>query len=112
VKRFWGGDRHVHHVTRVTILGVSLRPMSEAKVIVVVDLVGEAHHPGILSKFFLMVEVEPRVPCVRVLGLVLILVGEEFNGSAFFNEVVFDPISRAFVMPLCGSFDVGGEVVY
>ena len=46
-----------------------------------------------------------------ILGLVLILVGEEFDGGAFFNEVVFDPISRVFAVPLGGSFNVGGEVV-
>jgi len=74
-------------------------------------LVGEAHHPSVLCEFFLTVEVEPRVPCVRVLGLVLILVGEEFDSSAFLNEVVSDPIAGAFAMPLSGSFNVGGEVI-
>src|SRR5712671_6984830 len=64
MKRFWGGDRHVHHVMHVTILGVILRPMSEAEVVVVVNLVGEARHPSVLSEFFLTVEVEPRVPCM------------------------------------------------
>jgi len=58
-----------------------------------------------------MVEVEPRVPCVCVLGLVLILVGEEFNRSLFLNEVVSDPVAGAFAMPLGGSFNVDGEVV-
>jgi len=101
----------VHHVTRVTVLGVSLGPMSKAEIIVVVNLVGEACHPSVLSRFFLSVEVEPRVPRVCVLGLVLILVGEEFNGGLFFNEVISDPISGAFTMPLSGSFNVGGEVI-
>jgi len=58
-----------------------------------------------------MVEVEPRVPCVCVLGLVLILVGEEFNSGLFLNEVVSDPIAGVFAMPLGGSFNVGREVV-
>jgi len=57
------------------------------------------------------VEVEPRVPCVCILGLVLILIGEEFNGGAFADFGVFDPIAWAFAMPLGGSFNVGGEVV-
>jgi len=48
---------------------------------------------------------------VSVLGLVLILVGEEFDGSAFADFGVFDPVSGAFAMPLGGSFNVGGEVV-
>src|SRR5712672_1791991 len=111
VKGFQGGDRRTHHVTCVTVLGVGFRPMSKAEVIIVVDLVRKARHPSVFRKLFLAVEVEPRVPCVRVLGLVLILVGEEFNSGAFFNEVVFDPISGAFAMPLGGSFNVGGEVV-
>jgi len=59
--------------------------MSKAKLVVVIDLVRKACHPGVFRKFFLAVEVEPRVPCVCILGLVLILVGKEFNGSAFFN---------------------------
>jgi len=58
-----------------------------------------------------VVEVEPRVPCVCILGLVLILVGEEFNGGAFFNNVVLDPVTGVFAMPLGGSFNVGREVV-
>jgi len=49
---------------------------------------------------------------VHVLGLVLILVGEEFNCGAFFNEVVSDPIAGAFAMPLGGSFNVSGKVIY
>jgi len=56
--------------------------------------------------------VEPRVPCVRVLGLVLIFVGKEFNGGSFLNKVISDPIAGAFAMPLGGSFNVGGEVIY
>jgi len=96
---------------RITVLGVGLRPMSKAEVVVVVDLVGKARHPSVFHEFFLAVEVEPRVPCVCVLGLVLILVGEEFDSSAFFNEVVSDPISGVFAVPLGGSFNVGGEVV-
>jgi len=59
----------------------------------------------------LAVEVEPRVPCVRVLGLILILVGEEFDGGTFADFGVFDPITGAFAVPLGGSFDVGWEVV-
>jgi len=101
----------VHHVTHITILGVSLGPVSEAKLVVIVDLVRKAHHPSIFRKLFLVVEVEPRVPCVRVLGLVLILVGEEFNGGTFANYGVFDPVPGVFAMPLGGSFNVGGEVV-
>jgi len=54
---------------------------------------------------------EPRVPCVCVLGLVFILVGEEFDGGTFADFGVFDPISGACVMPLGGSFNVGWEVV-
>jgi len=57
------------------------------------------------------VEVEPRVPCVYVLGLVLILVGEELDGGTFTNFGVFDPIPGAFAMPLGGSFDVGWKVI-
>jgi len=60
---------------------------------------------------FCSVEVEPRVPCVCVLGLVFILVGEEFDGGAFADFGVFDPITGAFAMPLGGSFNVGWEVV-
>ena len=82
-----------------------------AEVVVIVDLVGEARHPSVLSEFFLTVKVEPRVPCVRVLGLVLILVGEEFDGGAFADFGVLDPITGAFTMPLGGSFNVGGEVI-
>jgi len=33
---------------------------------------------------------------VRVLALVLILVGEEFDGGAFADFGVFDPIAGAF----------------
>jgi len=101
----------MHHVTRVTVLGVGLRPMSKAEIVVVVDLVGEARHPSVLCEFFLTVEVEPRVPCMRVLGLVLILVGEELDGGTFADFGVFDPISGAFAVPLGGSFNVGWEVV-
>jgi len=54
---------------------------------------------------------EPRVPRVCVLGLVLILVGEEFDGSSFADCWVFDPITRACIVPLGGSCYVGGEVV-
>ena len=54
---------------------------------------------------------EPRVPCVCILGLVLILVGEEFDGGMLANFGVFDPITGAFAMPLGGSFNVGREVV-
>ena len=49
---------------------------------------------------------------MRVLGLVLILVGKEFDGGTFADFGVFDPIARAFAMPLSGSFNVGGEVIY
>jgi len=101
----------VHHVTHVTVLGVGLGPMAKTEIVVVVDLVGETRHIGIFCKFFLAVEVEPRVPCVRVLGLVLILVGEEFDGGTFADFGVFDPISGAFAMPLGGSFNVGWKVV-
>ena len=45
----------------------------------------DRNNPGVFQKLFLAVEVEPRVPCVCVLGLVLILVGKEFDGSAFLN---------------------------
>jgi len=90
---------------------VTLGPVSKAEVVVVVNLVREARHPSVFCEFFLSVKMEPRVPCVCVLGLVLILVGEEFNCGAFFNIVVFDPIARAFAMPLGRSFNVGGEVV-
>src|SRR5712671_6341591 len=58
VKGFWGGDWRVHHVTHVTVLGVGLGPVSKAKLIVVIDLVGEMHHPSVFCKFFLVVEVE------------------------------------------------------
>jgi len=102
----------VHHVTRVTVLGVSLGPVSEAKVIVVIYLVGEARHPNVFCGFFLAAEVEPGVPCVCILGLVFILVGDEFDCSMFFNVVISDPISGAFAMPLGGSFNVGREVVF
>ena len=56
-------------------------------------------------------KVEPRVPCVCVLGLVLILVGEEFDGGSFADCGVFDPITGACIVPLGGSCYVGGEVV-
>ena len=56
-------------------------------------------------------EVEPRVPCVCILGLVFILIGEEFDSGAFANFGVFDPIPGAFAMPLGRSFNVGWEVV-
>jgi len=102
----------VHHMTRVTVLGVGLGPVSKAEVVFVVYLVSEAHHPDVFCGFFLMAEVEPRVPCVCILGLVFILVGDEFNCGAFFDVVVFDPISGAFAMPLGGSFNVVGEVVF
>jgi len=75
----------VHHVTHVTVLGVRFRPMAKAKLVVVFDLVGKVCHPGVFRKLFLVVEVEPRVPCVHVLGLILILVGEEFDGSTLLN---------------------------
>jgi len=101
----------VHHVTCVTVLGVGLGPVSEAEIVLVVDLVGKACHVGVFRKFFLAVEMEPRVPCVHVLGLVLILVGEEFDGGTFADFGVSDPISGAFAMPLGGSFNVGWEVV-
>jgi len=65
--------------------------VSKAEIVVIIDLVGEARHPSVLCEFFLTVEVEPRVPCVCVLGLVLVLVGEEFDCGAFFNKMVSDP---------------------
>src|SRR5712671_3336292 len=99
-------------MTRVAVLGGGLGPMAKAEIVLVVDLIGEARHIGVFRKFFLTVEVEPRVPCVSVLGLVLILVGEEFDGGAFADFGVFDPIAGAFAMPLGGSFDVGWKVVY
>ena len=46
-----------------------------------------------------------------ILGLVLILVGEEFDGGMFADFRVFDPIAWAFTMPLGGSFNVGWKVV-
>ena len=49
---------------------------------------------------------------MRVLGLVLILVGEEFNGGTFADFGVFDPITGAFAMPLGGSFNVVGKVIF
>ena len=101
----------MHYVTRVTVLCVRFGPMAKAKFVVVFDLVGKARHIGVFRKFFLTVEVEPRVPCMRVLGLVLILVGEELDGGMFADFGVFDPISGAFAMPLSGSFNVGWEVV-
>ena len=82
----------------VTVLGVSLGPMAKTEIVVVVNLVGKAHHVGVFRKLFLAVEVEPRVPCVRVLGLVLILVGEEFDGGTFADFGVLDPITGAFAM--------------
>ena len=98
-------------MTRVTVLGVGLGPMAKAEIVLVVDLIGEARHIGVFRKLFLAVEMEPRVPCVCVLGLILILVGEEFDGSTLADFGVFDPITGAFAMPLGGSFNVGGEVV-
>jgi len=91
--------------------GCRSRTNGQDPIVVVVDLVGEARHIGVFRKLFLAVEVEPRVPCVRVLGLVLILVGEEFDGGTFADFGVFDPVSGAFAMPLGGSFNVGWEVV-
>jgi len=85
--------------------------MAKAKLVVVFDLVGEARHVGVFREFFLTVEVESRVPCVRVLGLVLVLVGEEFDSGTFADFGVFDPIAWVFAMPLGGSFNVGQEVV-
>jgi len=101
----------VHHVTRVTVLCVRFGPMAKAKLIVVVDLIRKARHIGVFHEFFLTVEVEPRVPCVCVLGLVLILVGEEFDGGTFADFGVFDPIAWAFAMPLGRSFNMRWEVV-
>jgi len=101
----------VDHVSRVAVLGVHLGPMSEAELVVVIDLVVETRHPSIFGKLFLLMEVEPRVPCVCMLGLVPILVGEEFDGSAFTDCGVFDPIAWACIVPLGGSFNVGGEVI-
>ena len=46
-----------------------------------------------------------------ILGLVFILVGEEFNGGTFADCGVFDPITGACIVPLGGSCYVGGEVV-
>src|SRR5712671_5392410 len=111
VKGCGGGERRVHHVTRVTVLGVGLGPVSKAEIVLVVDLVGKARHVSVFRKFFLAVKVEPRVPCVCILGLVLILVGEEFDGGTLADFGVFDPITGAFAMPLGGSFNVGREVV-
>jgi len=48
---------------------------------------------------------------VCILGLVLILIGEEFDGGAFADFGVFDPVTGAFAMPLGGSFNVRREVV-
>jgi len=59
----------------------------------------------------LPVKVEPRVPCVCVLGLVSILIGEEFDDGTFANFGVFDPITGACIVPLGRSCNVGGEVV-
>jgi len=101
----------VHHVTCVTVLGVGLGPMSKAEVVVVVNLVRWVRHVGVFRKLFLSVEMEPRVPCVCVLGLVLILIGEEFDGGTFADFRVFDPIAGAFAVPLSGSFNVGWKVV-
>ena len=101
----------MHHVTRVTVLGVGLGPVPEAEIVLVVDLVGKARHVSVFREFFLTVEVEPRVPCVCVLGLVFILVGEKFDCGTFFDVVVSDPIAGAFAMPLGGSFNVGWKVV-
>src|SRR5712672_1386271 len=106
-----GGEWRMHHVTCVTVLGVGLGPMAEAKIVLVVDLIGEARHISVFRKLFLAVEVEPRVPCVRVLGLVPILVGEEFDGGTFADFGVFDPVAGAFTVPLGRSFNVGGEVI-
>ena len=101
----------MHHVTRVTVLGIGLRPVSEAEVVVVIYLVREARHPNVFFGFFRAAEVEPGVPCVCILGLVSILVGKEFDCGTLFNVVISDPISRVFAMPLGGSFNVGREVV-
>ena len=101
----------MHHMTRVAVLGVGLGPMAQAEIVLVIDLVGKARHVSVFRKFFCSVEVEPRVPCVRVLGLVLILIGEEFDGGTFADFGVFDPITGAFAVPLGGSFNVGREVV-
>jgi len=85
--------------------------MAEAEIVLVIDLVGKARHVGVFRKLFLTMEVEPRVPCVCVLGLVLILVGEELDGGSFADFGVLDPITGAFAVPLGGSFNVGWEVV-
>ena len=58
----------MHHVTCVTVLGVSLGPVSEAEVVLVVYLVGETRHPNVFFGFFSTVEVEPRVSGVCILG--------------------------------------------
>ena len=47
-----------------------------------------------------------------ILGLVFILVGDEFDCGTFFNVVVSDPISGVFTMPLGRSFNVVGKVVF
>jgi len=111
VKGFGGGERRVHHVAHVTVLGVHFGPMAKAKFVVVFDLIRKARHIGVFHKLFLAMKVEPRVSCVCVLGLVLILIGKEFDGGAFADFGVFDPISGAFAMPLGRSFNVGWEVV-
>src|SRR5712672_2292301 len=49
---FGGGERRVHHVTRVTILGVSLGPVSKTEIVLVVDLIGKARHVGVFRKLF------------------------------------------------------------
>ena len=75
----------MHYVVHIAILGVRLGPMPEAELVVIVDLVIETRHPSVFGELFLSMEVEPRVPCMCMLGLVLILVGEEFDGGTFAN---------------------------
>jgi len=48
---------------------------------------------------------------VCVLGLVFILVGEEFDSGTFADFGVFDPITGVCIVPLGGSCNMGGEVV-
>jgi len=75
----------VHHVTRVTVLGVGLGPMAKAEIVLVVDLIGEACHIGVFRKFSWRWRWNQEFPCVCVLGLIFILVGEEFDGGTFAN---------------------------
>ena len=97
-----GVKRGKHCVSCVLVLGVGLGPMAKSVLVLIVDLIWPACHP-VVGVVCGLVEVEPAVPCVCVLGLILILIGEEFDCKSFAGSGVLNPISGAAGVPLGGS---------